>query len=240
MRKSRLLAPWIACAALGIAVWAAPSDAHASGRSLVASAQASTTPAASAGSEVVLHSLSLIGVRYRRGGSSPATGLDCSGLVRHVYREALGFVLPRRSEEMSREGTPVPVDALQPGDLVFFNTLRRKYSHVGIYIGENRFVHAPSSGGRVRVESIGARYWARRFNGARRVADESVPAPAHWLQVRDASGESSESSGGPHAPPSAFASLLAPSALADPGDAALHTAGSWSPPASHRDTMYAY
>ncbi|MCD6680454.1 MAG: C40 family peptidase [Burkholderiaceae bacterium] len=130
---------------------------------------------AGAGRQLVLHSLSLIGVRYRFGGTSPDTGLDCSGLVQHVFDQALGFALPRRAEEMSRTGTAVARDALQPGDLVFFNTLRRAFSHVGIYIGENRFVHAPSAGGRVRVESIGSRYWARRFNGARRVA---TPDPA--------------------------------------------------------------
>jgi len=123
--------------------------------------------------QLVRHSLSLIGVRYRFGGTSPETGMDCSGLVQHVFGQALGFALPRRSEEMSRAGTPVPREALQPGDLVFFNTLRRAFSHVGIYIGENRFVHAPAPGGRVRVESIGSRYWARRFNGARRVAPEA-------------------------------------------------------------------
>lgn len=133
---------------------------------------------ASPGAQLVLHSLSLIGVRYRPGGNSPETGLDCSGLVRHVFQETLGFSLPRRSEEMSRAGTPVPRDRLQPGDLVFFDTLRRAYSHVGIYIGGNRFVHAPSSGGHVRVESIGTSYWARRFNGARRIAPEPRPAVA--------------------------------------------------------------
>lgn len=135
---------------------------------------------ASAGHQLVLHSLSLIGVRYRYGGESPETGLDCSGLVRHVFREVLGFALPRRSEEMSRAGTPVPIDRLQPGDLVFFNTLKRAFSHVGIYVGGNRFVHAPSSGGHVRVESIGAKYWKRRFNGARRLAPEgtAVALPA--------------------------------------------------------------
>lgn len=129
---------------------------------------------ASAGHQLVLHSLSLIGVRYRLGGESPETGLDCSGLVRHVFREVLGFALPRRSEEMSRAGAPVSLDRLQPGDLVFFNTLRRAFSHVGIYVGGNRFVHAPSTGGHVRVESIGTKYWKRRFNGARRVAPEGA------------------------------------------------------------------
>ncbi len=132
---------------------------------------ASAQRTAGAGSELVLRSLSMVGVRYRRGGNSPETGLDCSGLVQLVFRDTLGLVLPRRSEEMSRAGASVAREHLEPGDLVFFNTLRRAFSHVGIYIGDNRFVHAPSSGGRVRVESIDSRYWTRRFNGARRVAD---------------------------------------------------------------------
>lgn len=120
--------------------------------------------------ELVIRSLSLLGVHYRFGGSSPETGLDCSGLVRLVFHEAMGLALPRRSEEISREGERVRLDQLQPGDLVFFNTLRRAFSHVGIYIGNNRFVHAPSAGGQVRVEKFDSRYWKARFNGARRLA----------------------------------------------------------------------
>ena len=122
-----------------------------------------------AGTELVLRALSLLGVNYRMGGNSPDTGLDCSGLVRHVFHEALGLVLPRRAEEMSRAGESIDPSQLRPGDLVFFNTLRRTFSHVGIYIGNNQFVHAPSSGGEVRVESMGKDYWVSRFNGARRL-----------------------------------------------------------------------
>ena len=123
---------------------------------------------AGAGRQLVLQSLSLIGVRYRFGGTSPDTGLDCSGLVQHVFDQALGFALPRRAEEMSRTGTAVARDALQPGDLVFFNTLRRAFSHVGIYIGENRFVHAPNSGGTVRLETLDG-WWRDHFAFGKRV-----------------------------------------------------------------------
>ena len=119
--------------------------------------------------QLVVRALSLLGVNYRFGGNSPDSGLDCSGLVRHVFEEAAGLVLPRRSEEMSRHGQKVALDQLRPGDLVFFNTLRRAFSHVGIYVGNGHFVHAPSKGGVVRVESIDSRYWSKRFNGARRV-----------------------------------------------------------------------
>lgn len=120
--------------------------------------------------ELVMHALSFVGIHYRRGGESPETGFDCSGLVRHVFRESLGLALPRTSRDISRLGETVRRDQLQPGDLVFFNTLRRGFSHVGIYLGEHRFVHAPATGGEVRIEDMRQRYWTQRFNGARRIA----------------------------------------------------------------------
>ena len=126
----------------------------------------------------VLRALSLVGVTYRRGGESPDTGFDCSGLVRHVFRESLGLSLPRTSRDISRIGETVRRDELQPGDLVFFNTLRRGFSHVGIYLGEHRFVHAPASGGEVRVEDMRQGYWTKRFNGARRIASAEASSQA--------------------------------------------------------------
>ena len=138
------------------------------------------------GAELVLRALSLLGVNYKWGGSSPDTGLDCSGLVRHVFSEAAGLVLPRRSEEMSRNGDAVARDQLRPGDLVFFNTLRRAFSHVGIYIGNGQFVHAPSSGGNVRVENLSGGYWRQRFNGARRVLASNDASPVREAASRHA------------------------------------------------------
>lgn len=123
--------------------------------------------------DLMMRALSLIGVRYRHGGDSPQTGLDCSGLVRLVFQDALGMKLPRRAEEMSRVGAIVAKSELQPGDLVFYNTLRRTFSHVGIYLGEGRFIHAPASGGKVRIENMHLPYWTQRFNGARRVQDSN-------------------------------------------------------------------
>ncbi|WP_233146382.1 C40 family peptidase [Pigmentiphaga sp. NML080357] len=120
--------------------------------------------------ELATYALNYLGVPYRMGGSSPEAGFDCSGLVGYVSREVLGLQLPRRAEEMSRIGEPVKISELQPGDLVFYNTLRRKFSHVGIYLGDGRFVHSPSSGGVVRIESMDLAYWKKRFNGARRLA----------------------------------------------------------------------
>jgi cell wall-associated NlpC family hydrolase len=118
--------------------------------------------------EVVLGALQYIGVRYRWGGNTPKTGFDCSGLVRYVFNN-LGIALPRRAVEMSRVGRKVSADALQPGDLVFFNTRRSTFSHVGIHIGQGRFIHAPSTGKNVRIDQISNRYWKKRFTGARRL-----------------------------------------------------------------------
>lgn len=121
-------------------------------------------------SELAVQALSMIGIRYKYGGTAPDSGLDCSGLVRYVFKESWGKELPRTSEEMSRLGEKVNAQELQPGDLVFYNTLRRTFSHVGIYLGDNRFIHAPSGGGQVRIESMDLGYWKKRFNGARRIS----------------------------------------------------------------------
>jgi len=118
----------------------------------------------------VEEALAHLGVRYKYGGNSPDNGFDCSGLVVFVSEKAMGLKLPRRAEEIARFGQKVSTDDLQPGDLVFYNTLRRQYSHVGIYVGDGKFIHAPSSGGVVRVERMEVGYWKKRFNGARRLS----------------------------------------------------------------------
>jgi len=119
--------------------------------------------------EVPFMALSLVGKPYAERGASPDTGFDCSGLVVYVYAQALQVSLPRNTLDLARTGTPVEAGELQPGDLVFYNTLRRPFSHVGIYVGDLRFVHAPSTGGAVRVEDMRLAYWTKRFDGARRV-----------------------------------------------------------------------
>lgn len=123
-----------------------------------------------AAAQAVVTAMSFLGVSYRRGGSSIDEGFDCSGFTRHVFDTALGIGLPRRAEEQARAPglVPVPRNELRPGDLVFFNTLRRAYSHVGIYVGEGKFIHAPRSGSQVRIEDMHMRYWSQRYNGARR------------------------------------------------------------------------
>jgi cell wall-associated NlpC family hydrolase len=119
--------------------------------------------------ELALQALAYIGVNYRYGGQSPETGFDCSGFVHYLFQKVAGRMLPRNASDISRVGETVQRDQLQPGDLVFFNTLRRPYSHVGIYLGENRFIHAPARGGAVEIVSMAERYWRNRYNGARRL-----------------------------------------------------------------------
>lgn len=148
---------WVALL-LALAILAAPARAQA----------AASEGGPSTSGDVVVGALALIGSPYRYGGRSPA-GFDCSGFVGYVYGETLGINLPRRSEEIVRVGAELDRDALAPGDLVFFNTLGRRYSHVGIFIGDGRFVHAPARGGRVRVEQLSDPYWSARYNGARRL-----------------------------------------------------------------------
>ncbi|MGU7816199.1 C40 family peptidase [Burkholderia sp. AW49-1] len=133
--------------------------------------------------DVVVGALNMIGVRYRWGGNSPDSGLDCSGFVRYVFQDTLGMSLPRRAEEMSRVGEKVSMSNLKPGDLVFFNTMRRTFSHVGIYIGDNKFVHSPSTGSTVRVDDLDNGYWEKRFTGARRI-ESAFPMKADDLRQR--------------------------------------------------------
>jgi cell wall-associated NlpC family hydrolase len=126
--------------------------------------------AVSSAQELVMQAMGLIGIRYTFGGRNPDTGFDCSGLVRYVFNHVTGRSLPHNSFEMARLGSRVEQGELQPGDLVFFNTRGSRYSHVGIYVGEGRFIHAPSRGGRVHIVNMGDRYWVSRFDGARRLA----------------------------------------------------------------------
>jgi cell wall-associated NlpC family hydrolase len=126
-------------------------------------------PARADRSEALLQALLALGVDYRYGGKSPATGFDCSGLVAYVYREAWGVRLPINTAAQSQAGVPVSLSELQAGDLVFYNTQKQPYSHVGIYLGDGKFVHAPKTGAQVRIESLQSAYWAQRYDGARRI-----------------------------------------------------------------------
>lgn len=119
--------------------------------------------------------LGFLGIRYRRGGNGPESGgFDCSGLVKKVFGISLGLDLPRTSAEIAKIGDKVNKEALVAGDLVFFNTMNRAFSHVGIYLGNNRFLHSPAAGGVVRVENMDIAYWRMRFNGGRRLVQEAT------------------------------------------------------------------
>ena len=119
--------------------------------------------------DVALYALSLADTPYRFGGNSSGNGFDCSGFVQHVYLNTLGIKLPRTSAEMSQVGGALDASQLHPGDLVFFNTRQQPFSHVGIYVGEERFVHSPSSGKAIMVADMREKYWRNRYNGARRI-----------------------------------------------------------------------
>lgn len=120
-------------------------------------------------SDLVVNALGFMGVPYRRGGNNADTGFDCSGFVKAMYEQTVGLILPRKAEQQAAVTQKIDRSELQPGDLVFFNTLRRAFSHVGIYIGDGKFIHSPKPGEQVRVDSMGLSYWSRRFDGARRV-----------------------------------------------------------------------
>jgi cell wall-associated NlpC family hydrolase len=155
---------------------AAPANGAAAATApgpLAAAARASASQAAAkvwqGAQDVAVFALGMIGVDYRYGGETPDHGLDCSGLIRYVFQEVTGTTLPRTAREMSRLGAKVSPGDLAPGDLVFFNTRRFAFSHVGLYLGDGRFIHAPSAGGEVHVSTLSQEYWKKRFDGARRL-----------------------------------------------------------------------
>ena len=129
-------------------------------------------------SELVFTAMGFLGAPYRRGGSTAETGFDCSGFVKSMYEQTVGLVLPRKASQQAAATQKIDRADLQPGDLVFFNTMRHAFSHVGIYIGEGKFIHSPKPGSEVRVEDMGLAYWKRRFDGARRVPGAAEAATA--------------------------------------------------------------
>lgn len=121
--------------------------------------------------EVLSQAMRLKGIKYRYGGNSPKTGFDCSGFVNYVFSKAANVKLPRTTRGLSRISKTLKKPELTPGDLVFFNTRKRAFSHVGIYLGKGDFIHAPRTGSKVRVESMNTGYWKQRFNGGKRVKE---------------------------------------------------------------------
>lgn len=129
-------------------------------------------------SNLVVTAMGSLGVPYKRGGNSAETGFDCSGFVKAMFEQTIGLVLPRRANEQAAATQAIDQKDLRPGDLVFFNTMKRAFSHVGIYVGEGKFIHSPKPGAQVRVEDMGGSYWRQRFNGARRVLGLAPAEPA--------------------------------------------------------------
>ena len=123
-------------------------------------------PVSEKGNEVALYALGLIDTGYRFGGKNPEAGLDCSGMVSYIYGQAAGLKVAGSAADIARNTRPIERNMLRPGDLVFFNTRNRSYSHVGIYVGDARFVHAPSTNGKVRIDRLSDRYYAQRFEAA--------------------------------------------------------------------------
>jgi cell wall-associated NlpC family hydrolase len=164
-----LLAATLAASPVARADEVQPLDSPAPAPSVVSNATQVANGAWQAAQDLTARALGLLGIRYKWGGATPQTGLDCSGLVQFVFQEVTGVTLPRSARELSRIGDKVALADLKAGDLVFFNTRRFAYSHVGIYLGDNRFIHAPRRGREVEIATIDGAYWARHFDGARRL-----------------------------------------------------------------------
>jgi len=174
---------WYRTAVLGLAASltlagcaTAPTDNV--GAATAAPARASPdAPPSPQGNELALAAMNFLDRPYQMGGQSLETGFDCSGFTRYLFGHTLGIELPRSVQEQAQASVlrPVARDALQPGDLVFFNTQQRTFSHVGIYLGDGRFIHAPRTGAQIRAESLAASYWSRRYTGARRAVAAATP-----------------------------------------------------------------
>ena len=189
-----LLLASIVSASLSSSALASPSDESSAPGPLQRAEKALRNfgeKAQDSAANITSYALALIGVDYRFGGNTPESGLDCSGLIRYVFHQATGISLPRSAREQARVGESIKRNDLQPGDLVFFNTRRFQFSHVGLYIGDNRFIHAPSSGGAVEVSNLDNRYWLKAFNGARRVASGLPDVTALVIQSAQAASVNS-------------------------------------------------
>ena len=163
-----LIRPWIVCALLFL-LTACGSLPFSNERP--SAGQDQRHAFSEKGNEIAFFALGLIDTGYRFGGKNPDAGLDCSGMVSYIYERAAGMRLRGSAADIARQGRSIEAAKLRPGDLVFFNTRNKPFSHVGVYIGGQRFVHAPSSNGRVRIDSLSARYYAQRFEAARTYFD---------------------------------------------------------------------
>lgn len=153
----------LAVISLFLAACSGPAPRTASSSNTISQASADSA----LGTEVAMYALGLIDTDYRFGGKNPEAGLDCSGMVSYIYGQATGLKVLGSAADIAERGRPIPRQSLRPGDLVFFNTMNRSYSHVGIYLGNQRFIHAPSTNGKVRIDRLSDRYYAKRYEAAR-------------------------------------------------------------------------
>jgi cell wall-associated NlpC family hydrolase len=173
------------CLCLGVAHAAPPTHAaddiekFLADRGLISQMEQLRQRMSQQASDLVVNAMGFLGVPYRRGGNTAESGFDCSGFVRAMYEQTVGLVLPRRARDQAAVTETIERQDLQPGDLVFFNTMRTKFSHVGIYLGDNKFIHSPKPGEQVRIDDMRQAYWDRRFNGARRVQDADKNKRVH-------------------------------------------------------------
>lgn len=207
-RPRRSVGAVVAALALGLYSVSGIAGEQSADRSLAAIARASISAAASqalqSAETVASFALSLVGIDYRWGGTTPAQGFDCSGLIRYVFQETTGVALPRTARSLASLGARVTRSELVPGDLVFFNTRHAAFSHVGIYLGNDRFIHAPSRGGEVGVAVLSSAYWKKRYDGARRlvgVLPALVPQVVSTAWAADAEASSANRTSVPPAPP---------------------------------------
>lgn len=170
------------CSSVIVPAWAMPDDPIAQimrERGQVAPVPSAVVPQRPVSSNLVVHAMGYVGLPYSWGGGSFEEGFDCSAFVQAAFNRSMGILLPRTTAEQARATSPISRHELQPGDLVFFNTLGPRYSHVGIYIGNGRFVHSPRSGAFIRIENFGVNYWQQRFTGARRVLTQERLSHIH-------------------------------------------------------------
>lgn len=168
-RRTLPLLGVLLCLAVLLGGCGSPAPRKAESVPLGSSARYFTLPEQQHAQEMVVYALGLLGTGYRFGGRNPEAGLDCSGMVSYIVQEISGQRLPHNAAQIASMTRPIKVSELRPGDLVFFNTLNRKHSHMGIYMGDGRFIHAPSSRGQIRVEKLDNTYFRPRIDGARRL-----------------------------------------------------------------------
>ena len=187
MRKILVAALFAVCASAHAAPEGTPDDlgSFLSSKGLINRLDRARQVVSNKAADLVITSMGFLGVPYKRGGSSLETGFDCSGFVRAMYEQVSGLVLPHKAEQQAKLTQKINRDELQPGDLVFFNTMRRAFSHVGIYVGDGKFIHSPKPGAAVRVEDMRVAYWTRRFDGARRLDATDSAAPSQPAAATD-------------------------------------------------------